>query len=486
MPQDSSDLVLHARQVLFALLLTSTLIVVGVFSEDSAGLTRAHNQAVVVDGLARHWNGGVSEGTVRNLARVIAGPITPRNVPGRYELTLEPLGGAAGHAPTPEHGTDALVRCTVSVDLSNYFFVADANPPEQLTLNGTSTRRSELSGVIDDHPYPGITSVDEDLAAPEDLGSFELVWDRLVSVRGGARIQAVYPAEGFARGGDGYGRRTIYSIAESKPIVTAWRSGVGDIGVNPTTLLFATSFEGHENAVVESWRERSVFRLAAGECRGAEVNSRNAVVVMPAEWSFEEFDWTDAWIERAIAANHLAPTTYVESRPFGEAFRDLKREAMGLESLDVDRLRRWLERRTNEERESVAVMGVSFSSSHLRLFGVLLIVLFQGFATLHLAAAAVRIAQGPKEDPGAFKPWILLYSGAAARTAGGVLVAAPTLAALGVVVSFASDGQLWSRVGAIAMCGVAVSGELTRRGLLVAGDIRKKAQTHRAAFGVLS
>ena len=481
MPQDTSDLVVHARQVLFALLLTSTLIVVGVFSEDSARLTRAHDQAVVADGLARHWNGGVSDGTLRNLSRVVAGPITPSNGPAVYDVTLVPLAETRGPALARENRSNSVRRCILSVDLSNYFFTAGANPPEQLILNGVSIHRSETSGVIDDHPYPGITSRAVDLPAPVDLRSFGKVWDRLVGIRGAERIRALYPAHGFARGGDDYGR-TIYRVAESTPIETATPPRDNDIGVNPTTLLFASSFQGHENAIVERWSQRGVFRLAAAEC--SPFGSRRGIVVMPVELSFEKFYWTTAWIERATAANHLAPATYVAPRPFAEAFRDLKSEATGLESLDIDSLRRWLERRTNEERESVAVMGVSFTSNHLRLFGVLLIVVFQGYATLHLAAVAVRIGQGPKEDPGAFKPWVLLYADGAARIAGAGLVAFPTLAATGVVVSLGLDGQLSSFVGAVGTCGAAGSACLTRWGLLLARDIRDKAQRHRLAFGV--
>lgn len=476
---DTSELVMHARKTVFAMLLTSAVVVFGIFSEDPMRLTRAYDQVRVVDGLVKHW-GTVSSGTVRSLARLLAGPATPPTLRGTYKVTLVPLDADQG--ATSALGGDSVdaLQCTLRLDVSNYLFVTDNNyEPVHLSLRGTSVVRSELSGGVERDAYPSIDGSDLGLSAPEDLSGFVGVWDWLAATPRAARVVAVAPEDGFAHARQEGSRGAIYSVAAGAPPID--RNG---IGVRATAVLSLADLEGYQNAVLNRWRAERMVHLIAGECRPEGIRSE-AVIIMPATLYSEQFDWTRAWIQQAIASGHLGPTAHVESQPFESAFRDLQREASGLESLDIGRLRLWLENRTNEERQSIVVLGIAFTSNHLRVFGVLFIVVLQAYATLHLAAVRERIAQGPGQDPGAFKPWVLLYEDAPARIGAYGMVAAPTLAASAIVARLWWDGQVMSAVGTIAVAGTAVSVCLTCRGVWLAGETCRKAQTHRAAFGAL-
>ena len=236
------------------------------------------------------------------------------------------------------------------------------------------------------------------------------------------------------------------------------------------------------------WTEQNIEAVTTGSCHWEELSpiglsrARDDLVSMPAELSYRRpFNWANAWAERAKSHGHLAQGIGVPGRPFRDAFRDLSREAVSLEHLDIADLRLWLEERVDGGEDRVAFMGLSFATGLLRSFGVLLVVAFQIYAMLHLAEISKRMAQSAPGDPAAFRPWIMLYSGLPARLASlGVISAAPVAASV-VMVRLAEDGWFNSIEDGASLLGCGICALLFTATVVYCTRIRADAQRHRDA-----
>lgn len=487
----SSDLVLHGRQTAFAMLLVSVLVALAVFSGDSERLLRAMAQLEVVKALIENWHDSMGDDQPRELVDMVADEDS--HMPSPYlvhRVKLLPL--HRQHHNDANRAYISHIECDVVIDMSQRFLIDNRGRPLRIMvypdgIDGHRLRIWRITGAP--------VTWEAAPRGPDTLESFTALWNALVAATSEGRISATYPTAG-AMTTDNFllpvpGPPRSYEVSESTPLGAERYRGREVL----TVAALKSDFLGRESqleSVVRRWDEQEA--VVSSSCLGATASDAEGSpsrllsaslatqrLVMPADFSFRRFDWPQAWLRRAIAPDSVASAHNVRSRPFASAFRDLAREATGLEGLEVDELRRWLQSRIDAGEQRIAVVGVSFASGLLRLFGVLLIVAVQSYAALHLSEVAKRMARSPAGDPGAFIPWILLYSGSAARVASLGVIGAPLVAAILVVSRLVEDGWVNSIEDATGLSGLCLCGVLVARSAVYATRICREAERHRAA-----
>ena len=489
---DSSDLVVHARRTMFVMLLVCAFVTVGVLFRDTDRLHRALAEAEIVVGLMAHWHYETRDPRSDPLGRIIAGPAStePDSVLS-FELHLVPL-----QYENREHFDD--VQCTVELDLRHYFFVTTDGDVNYIAVYDNAPGGSELLQSL----FGGGGRIWEQAPlTPTDLSSFAKLWDVLVASREAARITSVEPSLGTMKdskllsreGGNSDRIRTSYRVDKSMQVEVGHKvrnsveTGIEvprdfvERGINGRKIPAAIWTHKYPDIILDLWAIRDVDALTLGRCYNHNVQTDNVTVhpvILPATIEFSLFDWVGAWVDQAINSGRLKRGTVVASRPFDEAFADLLREATRLESLDLEDLKAWLKYRIDTESKESVFLGVSVPSSVLRLVGIALMVAAQAYATLHMAEAAARMRRSAGGDPGAFKPWIILYDGVAARFGAFCVIVVPSLAVLLVLERLTEGKMPASTLGWISLIGLVVSVGLSILALTRSKQLRIAAQDH--------
>ena len=359
---DSSAVVLHARWTVFLMLIASALVAVGVFAEDDARLNRALQGAEIVTSLMSHWHAEtLDKNRAVSVTHIIAGP-GRRASETSDEFRLQ-------FVRNGENDKKDSIQCWVGLDLDQRFFVhTDGIVPRVVVLpNSAGERTGEIearwmsgSGT----PSSGGWLVKR---TPYDLKEFSRLWNLLVSNRKSARINysnleeqlkkvLLLPAvaDTSIRTGDyetlWEGIRIVsfrpdlleYRVDEVTPISN--RSGSGtkhthiapldgfitkqpqDAHPNLTTAdrLSVTSWDNH----VRGWKNAKFDTAATGGCRRQKNGQLLTVnVLFPVKLWEEYFDWTRAWIDRAIEQGHLSNELRPRisnnlQAPFAQAFSE--------------------------------------------------------------------------------------------------------------------------------------------------------------------
>ena len=186
--------------------------------------------------------------------------------------------------------------------------------------------------------------------------------------------------------------------------------------------------------LVDRWKTHGYQTAAASICKVPSASGS----VIPYLFVFpvtvrriSSFSWTDAWLKKAISEevverNNVLRTGSLTDRKFSSAFANLTREASGLETLELDSLHAWLESQLAKVGQGIDLGGIRIPRDPLRYFGILVIVLIQGYSVLHLIVTERRLRESSAIDLGAFQPWVMLYGGALCRwTSIGILSVPP-------------------------------------------------------------
>ena len=480
---DSSAVVLHARWTVFLMLIASALVAVGVFAEDDARLNRALQGAEIVTGLMSHWHAETRDkNRAVSVTHIIAGPGRKASqTSDEFRLRFVRNG---------ESDKKDSIQCWIGLDLDQRFFVhTDGIMPRVVVVPNTA---GERTGEIEARWMSGAGSPSSGgwlvKRTPYDLKEFSRLWNLLVSNRKSARINysnlekqlkkvLLLPAvaDTSIRTGDyetlWEGIRIVsfrhdlleYRVDEVTPISN--RSGSGSKHTHITPLdgfitkqpqdehpnlttadrLSFTSWDNH----VRGWKNAKFDTAATGGCRRHKNGQLLTVnVLFPVKLWEEYFDWTRAWIDRAIEQGHLSNELRPRisnnlQAPFAQAFSDLRREAEGLESLELTALHGWLQGRVDREGKNIEVAGIGMPRHLLRSLGLFFILVVQGYAARNLSEAASRMKSSRNGDPGAFAAWIVLYGGRLSLCAALGIVAVPTAAAA-TVTWVLHEGGFWS------------------------------------------
>ena len=200
------------------------------------------------------------------------------------------------------------------------------------------------------------------------------------------------------------------------------------------------------NKEIEEWKNDKFDTAALSFCRRTGLSeSKRYPVVFPVKLQKNRFDWTEAWIKRAISKGYVSRGLLPKIRsklrlPFAEAFSDLHNEAKGLESLELDALHGWLRERLDRQGQNIEIAGIGMPRHLLRSVGLFLILIVQGYAARHVSEAASRMETSADGDPGAFQAWIMLYDGPLSRFAVLCIVGAPTAIAATILFYLESGG----------------------------------------------
>ena len=511
---DSSSVVLHARHTTFVMLIVSALVVVGILVEDVSRLKRAFDDAETIQGLMNLWRSETrdEDGPV-SVAHILAGSASEiSDAKGTFRLGLAPSGDSKG---------DAVIACRVDLDLGQRFFVPEKGPVQKVLVRPSGKFESGSEFKVG---WRGISG--ESLwtewslkQPPYNLRSYSRFWDILVSSGGSARIDTAEIERNLARGISAFDQGIRIDTAPTSPDMEGYWviSGNPNYKVVHVKMLWDDSQpEEKETAIapvgtyirpmdwsedaqplsidvlrttdwnerIKEWKNEGFDTAALSLCRG-NGGSESGVypVVFPVKLRTERFNWTEAWIDRAIEHGHLSkelrPKMSNKLRlPFTQAFANLHREVEGLESLELDALHGWLQGRLDRQGRNIEVAGIGIPRPLLRSLGLFLILVAQGCAARRLSEAASRIKISADGDPGAFQAWIVLYDGLLSLFAAIGIVVVPTGAAL-TVMWVLHEGGFWTPYVLASGTGLIVSLMLASYSVRNVLRLRIEAQRHR-------
>ena len=480
--QDTTSIILHARRMQFVTLLVCLLVVLSIFFDDTYGLSNALEEMKLANGLMAVWHQETSLASNKPLTEIVSRKPPPRKTtPTAFELTIAPLNHTQSAAQT---------RCTAHLHLNQRFFVNKDQEVNNIRIG--PDRSIRVVRLIDVNRY----SIEPWLVEsyPTTLRDFSLLWNTLQSSN-----QIAYISQDNIREAIDIGllRRDteIYKVLDSKltklPPRLALETTIEKmdfyltgIESSPELKQFASTEEFI--STVALWRSLNFDTVAATNCviaRSAR-NERRYVLFTPVSiWQASGFSWTEEWLRKAMESKFVSKDNFIRiaslaERDFANVFPNLSREAAGLESLDLLALQGWLEQGLRETSQSIELGGVRVSMDPLRYFGMLVILVVQGYAVLHLAEARRRM-QGEKAiDPGAFQPWLVLYGQALCVAASIVILVAPAVATFAAFFRFLEEEvQVLTTLLAAVVCASSVA--LTIFAISEASKLRRAALGHR-------
>ena len=511
---DSSSVVLHARRTTFVMLVVSALVVVGILVDDVSRLKRGVDDAETIQGLMNLWRSETrDEDSPVSVAYILAGSAS--EIPdgaATFRLRLAPRGSSKD---------DAVIECRVNLDLGQRFFVPEKGRVQEILVRRSGKFESGSEIQVGWRGSSGEPVWNEWFLKqpPYSLRSYSRFWDILVLSGGSARIETAEIEKSLARGISAFDQGFLIHTAPTSPD----REGYWQISFTPnyhviqvkmlsedsqpeekeTTIAPVGMYtrpmdwgEGgqplrHEvlrttdwNDKIKDWKNEGFDTAALSLCRGHEGSeSRTYPVVFPVKLSTERFDWTEAWIDRAIEDGHLSkelrPKMSNKLRlPFVQAFPDLYSETKDLESLELDAVHGWLQGRLDRRGRSIEVAGIGIPRPLLSSLGLFLILVVQGYAARHLSEAASRMKFSADGDPGAFQAWIVLYDGLLSLSAAIGIVVAPTGSAL-TATWLLQAGGFWTPYALASGTGVIVSLTLASYSVRNLLRLRIEAQRHR-------
>ena len=132
---DSSDLIVHARQSVFVMLLVSAVVLGSAFLDPSERLRRAYDEIQIVDALMSLWKQQTSHTNTRSLATIVGGPVQPdSDLYESYDVRALPMyPSQAGALPQ--------LRCTAMLDLNQYFIVPEGRDRSSSTASKANRKQ---------------------------------------------------------------------------------------------------------------------------------------------------------------------------------------------------------------------------------------------------------------------------------------------------------------------------------------------------------
>ena len=490
---DSSSVVLHARHATFVMLITSIVVGVGILTDNIEQLGHAIKQSDDIRSLMTSFK----DEKTSHLTNKIS------NHSSNIEMYNIQFSSESG----------AQKKCTLHFDRQRRFFLSQSGIPwdalvkknvlfesgYQITLEAPEFLRNYLISV---NKIPD--------SIPHGIRDFSIFWNMLVSNNRNATMDVGENATAaINRGMLIYGSSVLSSdftttLASSEtdggeinerifvlPSTdfhylsldwsimerSRWSNISSDDESERAPLHLKSAFKEINNMVWKLLTLNLIFTddyIAVVPCyEDDSINGQQLLVAFPVSMKLEEnFNWIDTWIERTGMVD-IEQGEY----SFREMFPELYLETQNWGNFDLKELSEQLHTQLETGGSRVDFWGVSISGQQLRTFGLLLILLVQAYAYRHLYEAAERIRKSTRGDPGAFQPWIFIYSGFWSCWASHSMVIAPAMAGLGILSTIREPGSGFVVVLSVLGWIVCLTLSIFSIGSIV--RLRNAAQRHR-------
>lgn len=482
---DSTPVVMHARRLSFVMVLTSLLIVSGIYFGDDYRYRNAIDEMGIVSGLMALWHLEIQDNRFFSLPTLIAGrPQDRLNVVGVYDLDF---------VQKESSNTKKTIECSVVLDLNQYFFAPNEDGAQYVAASSQGPIRAAML----DAPNSRRRQAWSVTRSPEDLRGFSELWDILASNPRAVRF-ADHPTAVGIRKGVVVHDSHIYTVVKETEhpdispkdtretviahvdkyanIKTKTRGPSGNLQMMPSPYW---------SAVVKEWKAENFDTVAASTCRTNVDGTKDGpfLFVFPVRFRQQTLFWNELWFNRALSKKLIPSDSQIKivnrtRLSFRQAFPNLTREADGLESLKLNDLRLWMEKQATESGQSIEVGGIRVPRGLLRLIGVFVIVAIQAYAVLHLAEATTRMAEPPRSDPAAFQAWIVLYNSLSSRFASVCMLATPPIATFAILVRL-HEGYVSPATSIVTVLVSFASAMLTLYSIDKASELRQRALSHR-------
>ena len=447
---DSSEIVTHARKATFVLTIVCILAVVASYIRDTDRLERAVNELDFSLELIGHIHKNSPNGGPYPLDQVIMGSLESDSASvSQYKLTLN-----SDRTSKDNGGSES---CELILNQTRQFFATMDG-----YVNGATVRISPdghrkiltTNFAANSAPWSPIDEI------PRDIVGFKRLWNALASSNQSARIASIQPQNGllFLISDEFGSRRMVIREIDlsTGPFPKAGnlqhlgntgavsKEGIGDrlSDFAPRILLSDKRDVNLLRRYRDSWENDKVEALATGFClfdADTTAAENGAVVIVPARLEYESFDWNGEWFSA------IGKKVDFELGTFDVAFPNLDQEMRDFERLSNDEVRRLLVERIDlvgQATGNVSFFGIAVQAKRVLALSIAIIVIFQLYATRHLAEATRRMRASELGDPGAYVPWILLYSHPVDVVGSIVIASFPSVSA--AIVLFRTTGGLVS------------------------------------------
>lgn len=445
---DSSSVVLHARQTTFIMLIVTAIVAVANLAENVEGLNRALLEARTVVRLTELSKTKLEGYESVSLPRILAGPAPSSSKVREFVgLRLVPVDGGSN---------DDQVLCRIDVDLSEYHLRLRFGPVRYVRVvpsgRAGAQRVASPPSPLDRELWKHSPDYWYTRRPPENLVEFAALWNALYS----SPRRAALTTDSLA---DQVGEGVVFTQGSLYTVQGSFSRKYKD-PTDRQELFFASltnyRFKTIEpitftNGMPESlpnwdmdqrlkrWSNEGYHTLGSSFCLNADGRRDDRfLLVFPVTMEEEPFDWTSEWIERLGMQGLLSEDDLRTARGgvagrFSETFPNLSDVIAEFGTRELESLPDLLRERLDKSGSSIEIAGIALPGNLLSSLGLFIILVVQAYAARHLAEAAARMGTSADGDPGAFQAWIMLYQGRFSSWTAYAIVAAPTLAAAAVL-----------------------------------------------------
>ena len=450
--KDSTNVVVHARKSIFVLFIVSGLILVTTLFQEPRGLGAAIDELEsIIETMSRVKKDltDISEEPVP-LATVLLGDDAPTNVDYEvYRITFDYFEDF--QVPYARRPTQAEGTCTVAIDKNATYFVTEDGHVEHLVVGERGDVR--LGSRLGDNLVPSSLSS----LVPASVLGYKKLWNWFSRSRKRARVEWLdergravlfppddresvlyipfsqsvkkldeYPAAWTNSDVGSTGRREPVVPTGADTFIELREEHLRGVGLGLTYVwrfVLSVLVPDYEFPELIDWERDPDHKILVGHCFPDDAGkfAQAFRVAVRARVKFTSSDWSTLLFERASDLQEQLGRV----PSFNEAYPNLNRWYVGHEGKNYGALHKVLTKEMPPDVKTVSFFEVTVPFELLHDSGIVLILLCQIYATLHLIEVRRRMEHCALGDPGAFVPWILLYSQEWARTISLLLLAVP-------------------------------------------------------------
>lgn len=439
---DNTSVVVHARKSTFVMLIVSAIILATTFFQAPKDLIAAIEELKSINAMLPHVQDTFSRATAEPVplpevllnedqllqSKLVAYRITVENPP--LPPVYRPL------LPSYEEGIQGT--CTFAIEKQVPYFVTTDDRVENLVVRSTANGPRLFVAPLDDNSSPSNLFP----LSPVSVADFKDLWNELTLSTVRAYVESVDESSGaFLFPNTGSGPTNLLPVSKSVELVTnlpsSWKETVAEshgefVPAVPTGLVMlgelreehflnspfivqamllawshSSYLMGEPSRTLNRKRDRN-FLVLMGRCYpdgDTQKLTRPLRVAVRAQIRYMDTNWT----ENLFVRTGNLKEQFGRAPQFTEAFPNLSRRLVRHERHTFDEVKDVLQADMPPEVSEISFFDVTVPFDFLYDLGIVVVLLCQIYATLHLVEVKARVARSDLGDPGAFVPWIILY-----------------------------------------------------------------------------
>lgn len=476
---NTTPIVKQARTAFLAMILVSVAVLVAVLFRDDTIESNAVAQAKTAQGLVSYWRRVVQGKYETDITSLLYG-VTGTNAEKKFVYRV------IANAPQQIAGLPKEVKCDASFRIPAKLMVNERSVPISPSARSVPPDGPIFQDMLETSSRWHVLK-----STPANLDEFTNIWNYLYINKAAASItsfsveKAIIISSVSVSGQGKPFRVTDFSELEVQEPVAYQKFGIGRFLPREFTGTQDIEDSQFDTDVVNRWKSEGYEFAILGTCRSRDKDFANRIIeqsiIVPAKIEMNGEDWTARWFS---AARHDGDINRNASNPkgaFDDAFPDLALLTKDMKSQNFGDLVKTLAEAQSNAGSDITVLGLALPYSFIKLLGVVVVLITQCFATLHLIEVRNRMSAVPNGDPGAAEAWVMIYDSGPARIASLLIIGLPALTS--AIVAYRLSAYANDQSGAfeifLFLGGTCLSIYVSIYSILLTSKLRKTAREHR-------